>query len=102
MSAADLLVAARGNLVIHGWTQHTYRADDGSLCMIGALSLAANGDANALIRCAGSAHLAAHKLLTSATGRGSVTVFNDDDGTTSELVLSVYDAAIVAAKEAGL
>ena len=100
MSAADILVAARAELVIHGWTQGLFEAEDGAPCMLGALRKA-DGCNPSLVHRSREAERA-YFLLCDAVGDRWPADFNDDDDRTLAEVLDAYDRAITLAKERGL
>lgn len=99
MTPADLLVTARGFIVTEGWCQNHHRMPyTGEVCTVGALSLAANGDAQNTHR-SEPEHKQAYTFLQRASGCLSVLAWNDADDTTFEDVLDLFDRAIAEAKE---
>ena len=98
MKVKDVLVRAR-KLIAKGWIQGTYARDKDDLqvlpndpeackfCVLGALNRASDG---------GQDFRAGVDIIESAAMSGPLHTWNDADGTTQEMVLTVFDKAIKA------
>lgn len=89
-SAAEVIREARNLLFERGWTQHVTEDDDGHLCLIRALNLAAG---EGLGRVASIAHPGADKAIASAVDDRVAFGWNDEPGRTFGEVIDILDKA---------
>ena len=101
MTAHEILVAAKQELLTRGWTQGAFEnPETGEVCALGALNRAVGGQPLMMLLTVESerVHTRAWQLLEAATGCAEVHRWNDDPARTPEDVLQAFDRAIALAE----
>ena len=101
MTAHEILIAAKAELLTRGWHQGAFQnAETGEVCALGALNRAACGQPLMMLLTDEGVrvHMRAWQLLESAIGCAEVHVWNDDPARTPEEVLAAFDRAIALAE----
>lgn len=104
MKASELVAKGR-DVLAAGWCQHKYEDDDGNVCAIGALRRVAPNELGGY-QGRGQAYFDACKALNAKSyemfGICDVSLLNDQNMTTKQDMLDIFDKTIAGLEEKGL